>query len=92
MFHDRRPLLASRTPYSFARNGNHIDLIAAWLPSFKAWVGANGGGAWDVGVTANFTPASAPTTFANDDVVTFDDTAVNFNVTVAAGGVRPAAR
>ena len=74
--------------YGFARNGNEIDLLAPWKASYKKWAGAGSGGAWDVGVTANFSLRRLATTFANDDVVVFDDTASNINVTIAAGGVQ----
>jgi autotransporter-associated beta strand protein len=75
--------------YGFARNGSEIDLLAPWKGSFKTWVGAGGGGVWDVSSTANFASGGTATVFNNGDVVVFNDTTPNNNVTVAAGGVRP---
>ena len=75
--------------YGFARNGNAIDLLAPWKGSYKTWVGTGGGGVWDVSATANFASGGTSTTFANGDVVVFNDTTANDTVTIAAGGVQP---
>ncbi len=78
--------------YGFARNGSEIDLLAPWKGSYKTWVGTGGGGVWDVSTTQNFASGGTATVFNNGDVVVFNDTTPNNNVTIAAGGVRPAAR
>ena len=72
-----------------ARNGNEIDLLAAWKASYKTWAGTVPGAVWDVNSTANFAVAGSPTIFNNSDVVVFDDSSSNNTVNVVAGGVRP---
>jgi len=63
--------------------------FAVILPADLVWTGT-AGSAWDNGLTANFDDGGTPSTFADGDSVTFDDSASSFTVDIAVGDVFPA--
>lgn len=66
-------------------------LTATGFAKDVIWTGAVNS-TWDKGATANWKDASTgdPCTFADNDNVTFDDTAVNKTVNLGAGNIKPA--
>ena len=96
--------LEAGTPYTFTltvsspapTGGNNIALNSIEVNATPApgdaltWVGADGGGTWDLGTTAHWKDsADEPATYQNFGIVTFDDTAASGIVSLAEPGIEP---
>jgi len=65
--------------------GSSIDLVITGVPQ-KTWAGGDisNPNLWDIGTTLNWNGGTA--TFADGDIVRFDDTSANTNINVNSGG------
>src|SRR6185369_16528915 len=61
-----------------------LQLNQVGTPGTLVWKGNLNSGTWDINTTQNFTLSGNPSNFFNLDLVTFDDTATNKNVTLNA--------
>ena len=72
---------------SVATNGNSIGLFVTALPA-RIWTGAVNG-TWDIAATTNWMFRGVATTYADDALVQFDDTAVRTTVSNAVALTPP---
>ena len=80
---------------SLSISGGSVDFVLTGGPPpvhILTWTGLNGGlpdGTWDVGITPTWLGSNNPTTFAQSDSVTFNDTAAGQTTINMAGTVSP---
>ena len=74
-------------------NNDATKLLFDYTPASLKWAGGDAGNpaGWDVNLTSNWRNGAAPDKFIAADVVTFDETAAVFDVTVQGTEVQPGA-
>jgi len=79
----------TRQSFTFQNPSAGVQLLVTGNAGSLVWQGTNGGN-WDLAATVNWLNGSVADTFYNLDLVRFDDTSTNGNVSIV-GVVQPAA-